>query len=177
MVRAVARLAARFRRKPKARMALRPAKPIDYGFARQTCFAALRALVEADYGWDEALEDGRFARQFVQDQVEILSFDGRDVGWLQSSPDRGALRLIGLCIVPGFRGRGLGRFALEQIQARAKKQRRSLLLSLSRIDPSLGFYRRLGFRLAAADPYQLHLRYRPKVFRRAFGPTPGMTRG
>lgn len=158
-------------------MALRPAKPVDYGFARQTCFAALRPLVEQDYGWDEALEDGRFARQFVQDQVEIVSLDGRDAGWLQSCPDRGALRLIGLCIAPGFRGRGLGRFALEQIQARAKKRRRSLLLSLSRIDPSLGFYQRLGFRLAAADPYQLHLRYRPKVFRRGFGPTPGMTRG
>ena len=177
MVRAVRRLTARFRRKPERKTSLRAARPVDYGFARQACFAALRPLVEKPYGWDEALQDGLFARQFVQGEVQIVTLDGRDAGWLQWRQERGALHLVRLCLAQAFRGQGLGRIILERLQARAKQSRKPILLSLARIDPSLGFYLKTGFRVVEVEPYRVHLRYRPRLFRRAFGPTPGMTRG
>jgi len=177
MVRGVARLAARLRGKRKPPISLRPAKPVDYGFARQSCFAALKALLGPDADWDEALEDGLFARQFVQSEVEMVALGERDAGWLQTRREGGRIHLIRFCLAPGFRGRGLGRVILDRLQVRARKAVSPIVLSLARIDPALGFYLHQGFRVVEADPYRVHLRQDPRPSYRGPGPTPGMRRG
>jgi ribosomal protein S18 acetylase RimI-like enzyme len=177
MVRGVARLAERLRGRAKRRISLRPARPVDYGFARQTCFAALRDLLRPDSGWDEALEDGLFARQFVQSEVEIVVLNGRDAGWLQTRRERGQIHLVRFCLASAFRGRGVGGFVLDQLLSRAKKAGRPIVLSLARIDPALGFYLKQGFRIVEIDPHRVHLRHDPRPSYRGPGPTPGMRRG
>lgn len=177
MVHGVARLTARLRGKRKPRVSLRAAKPVDYGFARQTCFIALRALLGPGSDWDEALEDGLFARQFIQSEVEMLASGGRDAGWVQVRREGGWIHLIRFCLAPAFRGQGLGRFVLDRLQARAGKAGSPIVLSLARIDPALGFYLHRGFHIVEADPYRVHLRFDPTPSYRGPGPTPGMRRG
>jgi GNAT superfamily N-acetyltransferase len=177
MAHGVARLAARLGSRRKPRISLRPARPVDYGFARQTCFAALRAALGPDADWDEALEDGLFAKQFVQSEAEMVALEGRDAGWLQTRRQRGRIHLVRFCLAPVFRSRGLGRFVLDQLQARARKAGSPILLSLARIDPALGFYLRRGFRILEVDTNKVHLRHDPRSSYRGPGPTPGMRRG
>jgi ribosomal protein S18 acetylase RimI-like enzyme len=177
MVRGVARLAASLRAGRKPRVLLRPTKPVDYGFARQTFFSALREMLGPNADWDETLEDGLFARQFVQGEVEMVALGGQDAGWLQTRREPGRIHLVRFCLAAAFRGRGLGRFVLDRLQARARKAGSPILLSLARIDPALGFYVRRGFRIVEVDPYRIHLRLDPRSSYRGPGPTPGMRRG
>jgi len=177
MVRGVARLAARLRAGRKPRVWLRPAKPVDYGFARQTCFSALKETLGPNADWDETLEDGLFARQFVQSEVEMVALGGQDAGWLQTRRERGRIHVVRFCLAAAFRGRGLGRFVLDGLQGRARKAGNPIVVSLARIDPALGFYLRRGFRVVEIDSYRILLRFDPKPAYRGPGPTPGMRRG
>jgi GNAT superfamily N-acetyltransferase len=177
MVRGVARLAASLRARRKPRVWLRPAKPVDYGFARQTCFSAMKEVLGPTADWDETLEDGLFARQFVQSEVEMVALGGMDAGWLQTRREPGRIHLIRFCLAAAFRGRGLGRFVLDRLQARARKVGGPIIFSLARIDPALGFYLHRGFRIVEVDPYRIQLRFDPRPSYRGPGPTPGMRRG
>ena len=177
MVRGVARLAASLRARRRPQVSLRPAKPVDYGFARQTCFGTLREMLGPNADWDEALEDGLFARQFVQSEVEIVALGGQDAGWLQTRREGGRIHVIRVRLAAALRGRGLGRFVLDRLQARARKAGSPIVLSLARIDPALGFYLRRRFRIVEVEPYRIHLRLDPRPSYRGPGPTPGMRRG
>ncbi|HXQ39714.1 MAG TPA: GNAT family N-acetyltransferase [Candidatus Udaeobacter sp.] len=177
MVHGVARLAASLRAGRKPRVSLRPARPVDYGFARQTCFSALREVLGPNADWDEALEDGLFARQFVQSEVEMVALGGQEAGWLQTRREGGRIHLIRFCLAAAFRSRGLGRFVLDRLQARARRAGSPIVLSLARIDPALEFYLRRGFRIVEVEPYRIHLRLDPRPSYRGPGPTPGMRRG
>jgi len=62
------------------KFALRAARPIDYGFARQLSFAAMRKPVDQTLGWDEYSQDAAFARKFVLSEVRIVTLAGKDIG-------------------------------------------------------------------------------------------------
>ncbi len=159
------------------RIALRDARPIDYGFARQLCFAATRDLVEQAFGWDEYWQDALFARQFALNEVRIITLDGTDIGWIQTQIDGRTMKLGQFHIAPERQGRGIGSTVLKRLIGQAGKRGKAVTLSVMKGNRALGFYQRHGFRTTHEDRYKFYMRLEPKRSLRGIGPSMGMRRG
>jgi GNAT superfamily N-acetyltransferase len=159
------------------KFALRAARPIDYGFARQLSFATMRKLVERAFGWDEYSQDAAFARKFALSEVRIVTLAGKDIGWIQIQADDRRMNLCQFFIAPECQGRGIGGAVLKQLLAESAKRRQTLTLSVMKGSRALAFYRRLGFRMSDEDRYKFYLSFEPKRPLRGIGPSMGMRRG
>ena len=159
------------------KISLREARAIDYGFARQLCFATTREPVERAFGWDEYSQDAIFARQFVPSEVRIVTLEGKDIGWIQTQIDDRTVNLCQFYIAPEIQRRGIGGVVLKQLLAEARKRGKDVTLSVMKGNRALGFYRRHGFRVTHEDRYKFHLRFEPKQSLRGIGPSMGMRRG
>ena len=173
---AIASAGRSFRARP-AKIALRVARPVDYGFARQLCFTTMHELVEQVFGWDEYSQDAIFARQFVLSEVRIVTLEGKDIGWIQTQSNDRTINLGQLYIAPGSQCRGVGSAVLQQLLAESGKRGKDVTLSVMKGNPALGFYRRHGFRVTHDDRYKFYLRFEPKHPLRGIGPSMGMRRG
>jgi GNAT superfamily N-acetyltransferase len=139
-------------------IALRAARPDDYGFAKNTYYETMRWLIERLFGWDEKREDRKFAEQFKLEEVRIITADGRDVGWIQTLPADGALYLGQLYVVPAWQRRGIGSEILTRLIAEARDQEKALTLSVVKINPARRFYETFGFRITHDDEHKYHMR-------------------
>jgi hypothetical protein len=68
-------------------ISLRPACYEDFAFARDVYFATMRWIIESLFGWDQAREEGNFARFFKLDEARIITVEGQNVGWIQEQVD------------------------------------------------------------------------------------------
>src|SRR4029077_5884858 len=109
------------------KFALRAARPIDYGFARQLAFAAMRKLVEHGLGSDEYSQDAAFARKFALSEVRIVTLAGKDIGRIQIQTDDRRLNLCQFCTAPECQGR-IGGAVLKQLLADSAKRGRAVTL-------------------------------------------------
>ncbi len=164
------------RRKP-TKPSLRRARPADYGFARQLCFATMHDLADHAAGWDEYRMEMNFARQFDLSEIRIIALNGRDIGWIQTQAGNEATVLFQFYIVPELRGRGFGSTILKQVLAEAKKRAKGITLSIAKRNRAIGFYRHHGFRVSHEGPYEICMRFEPKHSLRGIGPSMGMRRG
>jgi len=101
-------------------------------------------------GWGRYGDDGVLA---------IDTANGADVGaaWLRLWPgpetgygyvDRSTPELA-IAVRPAFRGRGIGTCLLDTLLDRASQRHRAVSLSVSRDNPAIALYQRLGFRVIA----------------------------
>jgi len=139
-------------------IALRAARPDDYGFAKQTYYETIRWVIERLFGWDNEREDRKFAEQFRLEEVRIITADDRDVGWIQTRPAGGALYLGQLYVVPAWQRRGIGSEVLARLIAEARKQGKAITLSVVKINPARRLYEAHGFRITHEDEYKYHMR-------------------
>ena len=150
-------------RRKVPRVSLRPARPVDYGFARQLVFSAMRELVEgAGGGWNEYRMDTGLARQYDMTKVSIITLGGRDIGWIQSQTENQTIDIPYFFIAPEQQGRGIGTMLLGRLLTQAKKQGKAITLSVMKRNRAIEFYRRHGFRIIHEGPYEFDLRFEPK---------------
>lgn len=85
----------------------------------------MRGIIERLFGWDKDREEKNFARFFKLDEVQIITADGRDVGWIQQQISESGINLGSFYVLPAMQGRGIGtevlRMLLERASARIKK--------------------------------------------------------
>jgi GNAT superfamily N-acetyltransferase len=159
------------------KIALREARPVDYGFARQLYGATMRERIEKAFGWDEYRQDMSFARQFILREVRIITLAGKDVGWIQTRVERPVMNLFQFYVAPEWQGRGIGSHILKRLLAEADRRRSVIALSVMKGSPAIQLYQRHGFHPTHADAYKIYLRQAVKLPRRGIGPSMGMRRG
>ena len=165
------------RRRPQIKIALRAARPVDYGFARQLYRELMHDITDALFGWDEYREDMSFARQFVLREARIITRAAKDIGWIQTRIEGPAMHLLQFYIAPPWQHRGFGTEVLQRLLAEAKRRRKLMALSVVKGNPAIRFYLRHGFRPVAEDRYKIYLRQERARSLRGIGPTMGMQRG
>ena len=139
---------------------LRAAAATDYEFTRRIHHAGMRWLGERLHGdWDEAVQNARFERKFVLEEVRVIVADGEDAGYLQTAVEADDVIIKELHIVDTFRNRGIGTEVLRLLLAEAKRIAKPMTVTVVKFNPALAFYKRAGFRIVSEQDQKLRLRH------------------
>ena len=138
---------------------LRPARADDYGFAERLYLTTMTPLLGASGEWNETRLSGRLKRSFRLDEVQIITVNGTDVGWLQVSESDAALILSQVHIEREFRSRGIGTQLIRELMVRARGKEKYVSLSVVRGNPAVALYRRLGFKVVGGNRHRLRMRW------------------
>lgn len=125
---------------------LRAAGPDDKRFAYDVRRAALREYVERVWGWDEDHQWQLHDRRFREQDVQIITLNGEDVGILSVAETPDCVFVNQLYILPEHQGQGIGRKCMLTVMERATSLGLPVRLQVMKVNPrAVAFYRRLGF--------------------------------
>jgi GNAT superfamily N-acetyltransferase len=93
----------------------RPAEHGDYPFALNLYLTTMRPLTAELMAWNEEKQIASFQRQWQPEEVRIIQYSGRDVGWMQAHVTSSEVLLQQLFVAPAQQRRGIGSAALEQL--------------------------------------------------------------
>lgn len=147
---------------------LRPVEPEDQRFLWEMLYQAIftppgapappRSVVLqpelARYveGWGRAADLGFVAEEAERDEpvgaawLRLLSGETRGYGYVNDETPE-----LSIAVLPDHRGRGLGRRLLIRLMEAARGRFPAVSLSVSRENPALDLYRRLGFQIMSED--------------------------
>ncbi|MBN8226630.1 GNAT family N-acetyltransferase [Corallococcus macrosporus] len=134
---------------------LRPVTPQDDAFLF-TLYASTREQELAAWGWPPAQAElflrmqyqaqaRHYAAKYPSEGHALVEVDGAPVGrqWLVRTPTE--VLLVDMALLPTHRGRGLGTWLLNGLQAEAARARVPVRLHVTRANPALRLYTRHGF--------------------------------
>jgi ribosomal protein S18 acetylase RimI-like enzyme len=137
---------------------LRAFRTQDFTFTRGLYFETMRWAIERLFGWDKAHQEESFAEWFKPDEVSIITADGTDVGWIQQRLDRDTIFLGSIYVIPTMQGKGIGTHVIRTLIDLARTRSHAVTLAVMKINPAVGLYERLGFRITSEDEYKLYMR-------------------
>jgi ribosomal protein S18 acetylase RimI-like enzyme len=139
------------------RTTLRPARPDDFDYCARLYLQGMEKIIKELNLNRDAQVTGLRQRWDVT-QVRIITLDGRDIGWLQSFEEDGALFLGQLFVDSALRGGGIGTEVVKALIADATKVGRAVTLGVVKTNPALRLYERLGFRTTHEDERKFYMR-------------------
>lgn len=137
---------------------LRAASEADRAFCWQLHVDAMRACVEATWGWDEADQRARFEAAFDPAALRIVEVGGAPVGHLRVEAADVPVRLLSVAIAPARQGRGLGTALVEHVVHEAAGA--PVWLQVLKVNPARALYERLGFRVIGDTATHWQMLYR-----------------
>lgn len=148
----------------------RTAAAADEAFL-EAVYADSRRGETAAFGWSRQQENDFFRMQYrMQKQAYAMQFPGSvcsvvelgatPIGRLIVRRGRREIRLIDIALLAEFRGRGIGRILLEDLQSEAAGEK-SLDLRVLKTNPAARrFYERLGFSIVEEADLHFSMQWR-----------------
>lgn len=93
---------------------------------------------------------------------DLILEEGTPAGRLYVDRGKAGYRILDIALLPEHRGRGLGTQLLQAVLAEARAAGLPVRLSVSRENPALRLYRRLGFAPLAEEGFYLQMEYAPR---------------
>jgi GNAT superfamily N-acetyltransferase len=138
-------------------MAFRPAGPDDFGYCERLYFAEMERIVR-ELKLDRDLQRASFRRQWLVDEVRVITLDGADIGWLQSKRQDGTFFLVQLFVEAPLQRRGIGTEVMHRLFDEAARAGQAMTLAVVKINPAKRLYDRLGFRVTHEDDRKFYMR-------------------
>ena len=142
------------------KIALRPAHAQDFNYCERLYSAEMNGIIQK-LNLDMAAHIVSFREQWELTQVRIITFDGADVGWLESMNRGDALFLAQLFVEGSFQRQGIGTEVMNRVIAEAECARQAVALGVAKINPALRLYQRLGFCITHEDDRKFYMRRDP----------------
>jgi len=142
------------------KIAFRPARAQDFDYCESLYFEEMKIIIQ-ELNLDVAAQVDSFRKQWELSQVRIITFDGVDIGWLQSTPRDDALFLGQLFVDRSYQRRGIGTEVMNRIIADATRVRQAVTLGVVKVNPALRLYERIGFRITHEDDRKFYMRRDP----------------
>jgi ribosomal protein S18 acetylase RimI-like enzyme len=146
-------------------IALRPARSEDFDFCARLYFFGMEKIIQ-QLKLDMALQTANLRKRWDVMEVEIITSDGEDVGWMQSSIRDDARFLEQIFIDAAQQRRGIGTEMINGLIAQANRANQPVTLGVVKTNPARRLYERLGFRITHEDDRKFYMR------READGSTP-----
>ena len=131
---------------------LRPAEESDYPFALALYLEGAKEHLTKIGRWDEDRFAVLFREGYKQGQTQIISIDGRVVGFIQMVDFADRLYLRQIHLIDGFRGRGIGSTLIGAELKRGAESDRPVTLDVMHGNPARRLYVKLGFESTGQDP-------------------------
>jgi GNAT superfamily N-acetyltransferase len=138
-------------------IALRPTRPEDFDFCARLYFSGMDEIIR-ELKLDMALQTANLRARWNVAEVEIITSDGKDVGWMQSSIQDGARFLEQIFIDAPFQRRGVGTGIIHRLIDRANRAGEPVTLGVVKINPARRLYERLGFHTTHEDDRKFYMR-------------------
>jgi|SRR6266508_736588 len=139
------------------RISFRPARPQDFGYCANLYFAGMERSIR-ELNLDMAAQTANFRQRWEVTQVRIITLDGADIGWLQSTTQGDALFLAQLFVDAPFRRQGTGTEVMNRIMDEAACAGQAVTLGVVKTNPALRLYERLGFQITHEDDRKFYMR-------------------
>ena len=141
--------------------ALRPAERADEDAMYALHRDAMRAHVDAIWGWNEAWQRGHFAAYYAPGRNAIIVRCGtpaQDIGRISLTRHWRKIFLRDIEIVAHARNHGLGSAIVAAVQQISRAEGRRVELLVLHRNPAQRLYARLGFKVVADDGARLRMR-------------------
>ena len=143
--------------------ALRRATRDDETFLFELHRSALRAYVDATWGWDEDWQRAHFAAHYAPARNALIvreATGGLAIGRISLSRQWQKIFLRDIELIAAERNRGLGTAVVNAVLALARESHRPVELLVLNCNPARRLYERLGFSVIADDGSRLRMRAR-----------------
>jgi GNAT superfamily N-acetyltransferase len=141
--------------------ALRPAQRDDEAFLFALHRDAMRAYVDATWGWNEDWQRANFAATFAPGRQAVIVQDGaalRDVGRISLTRHWRKIFLRDIELFGPERNHGVGTALIGAVLTLARDSGRYVELRVLRCNPAQRLYARVGFRVIEDDGARLRMR-------------------
>jgi predicted N-acetyltransferase YhbS len=135
----------------------RPARPADFDYCERLYFTEMERI-NRELKLDRNAQVASFRRRWDAAQVRIITLDGADIGWLQSTTQDGSLFLGQLFVETALQGRGIGTEVMHRLLEEATRADQPMTLGVVKINPAKRLYERLGFRVTHEDERKFYMR-------------------
>lgn len=139
-------------------IALRPAAPEDFEYCRALYFAEMGWIIEK-LNLDPSAHAEEFEQQWAAEEIEIITLDGVDVGFLQTIRQPDGVFVAQIIVAAGFQHRGIGTEVVKRQIAEAARAGGTVRLAVAKINPAVRLYERLGFRVVDEDERKFYMAY------------------
>jgi ribosomal protein S18 acetylase RimI-like enzyme len=141
-------------------IAFRPASTQDFEYCKRLYFTGMTEIIE-ELHLNMAAQAVGFREQWALTQVRIITFDGSDVGWLQSTMQDDALFVAQLFVDGPFQRQGIGTKVMRRLIGEAARLNQAVCLAVVKINPALRLYERLGFKITHEDDRKFYMKRDP----------------
>lgn len=139
---------------------LRPARNEDFAFCVKLYLSAMANIIR-DLKLDATRQEENLRHLWQADQVQIVTLDGADVGWIQSAMQDATLHLEQIFVDAPFRGRGIGTRLITDLIDEATRNGQPMTLAVVRRNPAMKLYERLGFCVIDEDDRKFYMKREP----------------
>jgi ribosomal protein S18 acetylase RimI-like enzyme len=126
-------------------ISLRPGTPEDSDFLYDLHRAAMQQYVAQTWDWDEAWQRNYFQQHINPAECQIITFQGKDVGFLSASGQETEVFLRFIEVLPEYQNQGVGTAVIKSILEEAHHTGQPVGLQVLKVNPARSLYERLGF--------------------------------
>jgi ribosomal protein S18 acetylase RimI-like enzyme len=136
-------------------VSLRPVREDDADFLYRL-YASTRQAEMAAWGWDKAQQNFfiqmqfraqrmGYASEFPDAEHRVILVDDEPAGRVIVHRAKEAMRLVDIAVLTEYRNRGVGTRVIRDLTVEAGACNQALLLQVSKGNPAIHLYQRLGF--------------------------------
>jgi GNAT superfamily N-acetyltransferase len=141
-------------------VAFRHASPQDFDYCAKLYFAGMEQIIR-QLNLDMDRQISSFQKQWEPAQLQVITLDGTDVGWLQTMTAEDAVFLAQLFVDASVQRQGIGTEVMRRLIGEASRTGRAVELAVVKINPALRLYERLGFKITHEDDLKFYMRREP----------------
>ena len=147
-------------------VSLRQSTSEDLNFLFEVSTEAMRPVAETlnpEKVFDEQEERAKHEEKFKPENIQVIQYDGQDVGRLRVVRSEDSIYIGGIQILPEYQGKGIGTSIFTDLVEESEKTGLPIVLEVHDVnEKAIGFYKKFGFQEGEKVKDQTVMRYVPK---------------
>lgn len=149
-----------------AAFTLRSATEADLPFLFKVSTEAMEPVHEALHPGEEFNEEQEFEKyknKFEPNKIQVIQYEGKDVGRLRVVRSSESIYIGGIQILPEFQGKGIGTALFTELIEESEQTGVPITLEVHDVNQSaINFYKKLGFKESGKEENKMVMKFTPE---------------